>query len=162
MTALRFGTAAFFTLMLALFVAACSSPPPADPGAGSTTSRPSDSAKPPVTDTADPVALDLAVDVAVGALTAFADHDRSYDDWWASLSPFLDAEALQAYAYTDPRLVPPSHVTGPGIIAAAVSSTQVTVLVPTDAGQYRVELFRQVDGGSPGPWLVNSMTPPEL
>lgn len=89
----------------------------------------------------------------------FADHDRDYDDWWAALSPYLDPVALSDYAYTDPRLVPPTQVTGDGVVSAAPSSTQITVLVPTDAGQYRVELFRQASEAGAGPWLVNSMTP---
>lgn len=161
MSATRSTAAAMLALSIALMLSSCvTSPTPTAPTPESTTSRASDSAEPRVTDTADPTAQDEAVQVAVTAMTEFANRQRSYDEWWAGLSPYLDPAALDAYAYTDPRLVPPSAVTGAGMVAAAISSTQVTVLVPTDAGQYSVELFRQADGGDLGPWLVNSMTPP--
>lgn len=137
-----------------------------EPQTETTTSRPADPTKENVTepvpaatnaaDIADDAALQEAVVVAESAMREFVNHDREYDAWWAALSPYLDPDALSDYAYTDPRMVPVAQVTGPGVVSASPSGTQVTVLVPTDGGQYRVDVFRQAAGAA---WLVGSMTP---
>jgi hypothetical protein len=94
-------------------------------------------------------------------MRVFVQRDLPYDQWWKQLSPSLTPDGVYAFEYTDPRNVPASKVTGPGQVSAAPSATSVTVLVPTDVGQYQVTLDRRVeDGTPPGPWLVDNMTPP--
>jgi hypothetical protein len=106
----------------------------------------------------DPAGADDATAVARSAMEAFVQNTLPYDQWWAGLSPYLDGDALVAYEYTDPTLVPASSVTGDPQVSAAPDATQITVLVPTDVGQYRVLLNRQAVGGE---WTVSRLTPPE-
>lgn len=94
-------------------------------------------------------------------MTSFANHNRSYEEWWAELSPMLTNDALLAYEGTNPARVRPSQVTGPGVVASAPNFNQMSVLVPTDIGQYTIELIRQGDGhgnGTPS-WFVDRLTP---
>ncbi|MDQ0729103.1 hypothetical protein [Microbacterium sp. W4I20] len=95
-------------------------------------------------------------------MATFADHDRSYDEWWAALSPMLTNDALVAYEGTDPANVRPSQVTGPGEVASASNFNQMSVLVPTDVGQYTIDLIRQGDNNANGTpsWFVDRLTPP--
>jgi hypothetical protein len=95
---------------------------------------------------------------AAEAMTAFVDRTLPYDQWWAQLAPYLSASALVAYEYTDPTNVPASAVTGDPLVVAAPDGTTLSVLVPTDQGQYRVELERQSDQAA---WAVSRFTPPE-
>jgi len=119
-------------------------------------------AQPAPTSTIAPDALDDGVRVAEEAMTSFANHNRSYEEWWAELSPMLTNDALLAYEGTNPARVRPSQVTGPGVVASAPNFNQMSVLVPTDIGQYTIELIRQGDGhgnGTPS-WFVDRLTPP--
>jgi hypothetical protein len=95
--------------------------------------------------------------IAAAAMGAFVDRDLAYDQWWAGFSPYLGGDALVAYEYTDPAMVPASKVTGETQVSAAPDATQITVLVPTDVGQYQVILNRQAVGGE---WTVSRLTPP--
>lgn len=95
--------------------------------------------------------------IAAKALTAFVDRGRPYDVWWPDFSQYLGPEALYAFEFTDPAKVPASTVTGPPIVAAAPSATEITVLVPTDFGQYSVTLNRQ---NRDGEWTITRLTPP--
>lgn len=118
--------------------------------------------RPHPTSTIAPDALDDGVRVAEEAMATFADHDRSYDDWWAALSPMLTNDALVAYEGTDPANVRPSQVTGPGEVASATNFNQMSVLVPTDVGQYTIDLIRQGDNNTNGTpsWFVDRLSPP--
>lgn len=118
---------------------------------------------PTPTDTVSPEGLDDGVKVAEQAMSAFANHNRSYDEWWAELSPLLTTDAQLAYEDTNPARVRPSQVTGAGVVASAPNFNQMSVLVPTDIGQYTIELLRQGDdnpNGTPS-WYVDRITPPE-
>lgn len=118
--------------------------------------------RPYPTSTVPADALDDGVRVAEEAMATFADHDRSYDEWWAALSPMLTNDALVAYGDTNPARVRPSQVTGAGEVASAPNFNQMSVLVPTDVGQYTIELVRQGDdnpNGTPS-WFVDRLTPP--
>lgn len=102
-----------------------------------------------------------AASAAEAVMGAFVDHDRPYDTWWAEFSSRLTATAQDVWAYTDPRLVPASTLTGPPMVTDAPSSTQVFVDVPTDAGSYALELIRNAaPGAGQGPWQVQTITPP--
>jgi hypothetical protein len=156
----RFAPGAALVVALALVPAlsACTSPDaPESPTPTTSTARSTDSASSPP-DTMDPSGAEDASAVARSAMEAFVQNKLPYDEWWAGLSPYLDGDALVAYEYTDPALVPASSVTGDPQVSAAPDATQITVLVPTDVGQYQVLLNRQAVGGE---WTVSRMTPPE-
>lgn len=114
-------------------------------------------------DKADFQSQQAAVEAAEAAMTAFVTHDRDYDAWWAELSPLLTVEAQEAWAYTDPRMITATQLTGPATIVDAPSSTLVIVDVPTDVGTWRLELVRQVEVGatSKGEWRAFTLMPPE-
>jgi hypothetical protein len=135
--------------------------PVASPSRTTTSSQadtPDNDTEPSVPDTLSPESEGSAATAATKALAVFADHDRPYAAWWAAFSPLLTNEAYQDYEYTDPTQVPVSKVTGAGRISAAPSATEATVLVPTNVGQYQVQLQRQ---STSAPWFVGVMTPPQ-
>lgn len=98
--------------------------------------------------------------VALKAVSAFVDHSRPQDVWWADFSQYLASDAVYVWEGTRAYRVPASKVTGDPV-ATYNSGTSVSVLVPTDAGQYRLDMIRRVEVGvSAGPWIVFAMTPP--
>lgn len=156
----RFAPSAAVLVALALVPAlsACTSPDvPESPSPTTSTARSTDTAS-PVPDTMDPAGADTAATVALAAMEAFVQNDLPYDDWWAGFSRYLGGDALVAYEYTDPALVPASSITGDPRVSSAPDATQITVLIPTDVGQYQVLLNRQAVGGE---WTVSRLTPPE-
>jgi len=156
----RFAPGAALVVALALVpgLAACTSPDaPESPTPTTSTARSTDSAS-SAPDTMDPDGAEDATAIARSAMDAFVQNQLPYDQWWAGLSPFLDGDALVAYEFTDPSLVPASSVTGEPRVSSAPDATQITVLVPTDVGQYQVLLNRQAVGGE---WTVSRLTPPE-
>lgn len=114
-------------------------------------------------DKADFQSQQAAVQAAETAMTVFVTHDRDYEAWWAELSPLLTVEAQEAWAYTDPRMITVTQLTGPATIVDAPSSTLVIVDVPTDVGIWRLELVRAVEVGatSKGEWKAFTLMPPE-
>ena len=152
------GTALVIALALVPAVSACTSPDaPESPTPTTSTARSVDGLS-PAPDTMDPSGAEDASAVARSAMEAFVQNQLPYDEWWAGLSPYLDGDALVAYEFTDPSLVPASSVTGEPRVSSAPDATQITVLVPTDVGQYQVLLNRQAVGGE---WTVSRLTPPE-
>lgn len=119
--------------------------------------------EPVADDKADFKSQQEAVAAAEAAMTAFVSHDRDYDAWWAELSPLLTVEAQDAWAYTDPRMITVTQLTGPPTIVDAPSSTLVIVDVPTDIGVWRLELVRAAEVGttSQGTWKAFTLMPPE-
>lgn len=99
-----------------------------------------------------------ATAAATKAMTAFARPKLDHDTWWAELSPLLNQQAREDYAYVQPQAIPASSVTGPAKITDDSSALVVHVSVPTNVGAYDVILNR-VDGASP--WLAARFTPPE-
>lgn len=114
-------------------------------------------------DKADFKSQQEAVAAAEAAMTVFVSHDRDYDAWWAELSPLLTVEAQDAWAYTDPRMITVTQLTGPATIVDAPSSTLVVVDVPTDIGVWRLELVRAAEVGTTGQgaWKAFTLMPPE-
>lgn len=143
-------------ICLSLLLAGCTtSETPATTGVPAT-------AQPQPVETTSPASLAEGVADAEQAMARFATRDRSYGEWWAALSPMLTNDALAAYADTNPAQIPPSQVTGAGVVASAPSFNRMSVLVPTDVGQYTVELVRQSDDNpaTVPSWLVDRITPP--
>lgn len=102
-----------------------------------------------------------AEQVAVAALTAFVNHGRSQEEWWADFSQYLSPEALYVWEGVRADRVSASAITGEPI-TTVVDGTFVTVILPTDAGSYRLDMAKRVsEAGSGGTWLVFEMTAPE-
>lgn len=101
---------------------------------------------------------DRVTTIAREVMTAFARPSLSESRWWADLSPYLSAEAQDAYSGTDPAEVPVSRVTGDVDLVDLDSPLVAIAHVPTDAGLYAVTMAR--DPGT-SHWLVQRITPPE-
>ncbi|WP_424937772.1 MULTISPECIES: hypothetical protein [Bacteria] len=101
-----------------------------------------------------------AESVAVAALTAFVDHKRPQEQWWADFSQYLSPEALYVWEGVRADRVMASTITGDPV-TTVVDGTFATVLLQTDAGGYRLDMTRRVSPESTGGvWLVFEMTPP--
>lgn len=112
-------------------------------------------------DTASLKSQQEAADLAEQLMPQFLNHALPYDQWWAAVSPSMTVEARYMWQDTDPKAIRGATVTGPATVAAAPSSTQVTVDVPSDAGVWQLELIRQAEeGAAPGRWQVFALTSP--
>jgi hypothetical protein len=102
---------------------------------------------------------DAAKEVAVNALTDFARPEVEETQWANDFARWLTPEATTAYSAVDPANVPVTEVTGPAILEIdEANGFGVIATVPTDIGDYRVQLLRQ---GQDEPWKVNRLYPPE-
>ncbi|WP_193614282.1 hypothetical protein [Nocardioides lijunqiniae] len=89
---------------------------------------------------------------AVVVLRTWARPDLPYEQWWAELEPLLDASGRQAYAATDPAVVPPLTVRQGGRVLEE-TPMRALVAVPTSAGRFTVELTRSgVSAEAGGGW----------
>ena len=86
----------------------------------------------------------------MAAAQAFARPPEPIDParWWQRLSPLLAARARQDYTGTDPAAVAFTALTGPGVVVATDAPRDLlgVVVVPTDAGPWRIELERDGAG----------------
>lgn len=110
--------------------------------------------------TASTPRTDEASVAAVEAMTAYVQHHDDEATWWAGLSPYLSPEAKFVIDGTDPAQIPATRITGDAI-ATPASASSVSVLVPTDAGQYRFDMTTRGDDGAVGVWVVSGFTAPE-
>lgn len=106
----------------------------------------------------DDASRESAVTAAETVLSAFAQPDLSFDQWWAQVQPLLDQKASRDYSYMDPAVIPVTAVTGEGTLLDEDSAYVARVEVPTDAGLYTVIMSR---GDANAPWLTSRITPPE-
>lgn len=87
---------------------------------------------------------------AAAALRAFARPQQGVTPraWWAAVKPYLSEQATADYAGTDPRQVPFTKVTGAGVILPTDAPAHLlrVALVPTDAGDYLVEMSTDPTG----------------
>lgn len=112
-----------------------------------------------VNDTAAEASIADAERAAVAALQLYLTRLPA-DQWWSQLSPHLSPEASYEIEGTDPQQIPATVITGPPVSVAS-SSTFVSVLLPTDAGQYQLDVTKRGDNPSNGTWIVFALTPPE-
>lgn len=106
----------------------------------------------------DDASRESAVTAAETVLSAFAQPDLSFDQWWAQVQPLLDQKASRDYSYMDPAVIPVTEVTGEGTLLDEDSAYVARVEVPTDAGLYTVIMSR---ADANAPWLTSRITPPE-
>ncbi len=102
---------------------------------------------------------DAAKQVAEDALADFARPDVEETQWANDFARWLTPEATTSYSALDPANVPVSEVTGPATLDIdETNGFGVIATVPTDIGDYGVQLLRQ---GQDEPWKVNRLYPPE-
>jgi hypothetical protein len=95
---------------------------------------------------------------AVAAMSDFVAHDQPYKAWWGAFSEHLTGAAAQGFETIDPAQIPATKVTDEGQVAGFPDGTSATVLVGTDAGQYRLFLIRET---TEHPWFVDRLEPAE-
>lgn len=102
---------------------------------------------------------EAAKDTAVNALRDFARPDLQETQWSNDFARWLTPEATTAYSAVDPANVPVTKVTGLATLDIdEANGFGVMATVPTDIGDYGVQLLRQ---GQDEPWKVNRLYPPE-
>jgi hypothetical protein len=102
---------------------------------------------------------EAARDVAVNAMRDFARPELDETRWANDFARWLTPKATTAYSFVDPANVPVTEVTGPASLEIdEANGFGATATVPTDIGNYRVQLLRQ---GQDEPWKVNRLHPPE-
>lgn len=107
----------------------------------------------------DAAARTAAVSAGVQAMALYARPAVSAAAWLEGLSALLTPDALEAYTGTDPSMVPAHAVTGPGRITVdPANGYGCHVLVPTDVGEYDVQLVR---AGAASPWKVARFNLPQ-
>jgi hypothetical protein len=151
--ALGVGVTARTTLAVALLVvlgatAGCATPAGKTPESGSAAkSSPSAPASPtasPMFTPTAPAGTPLGSGERVWA--AFSNRSLAYDAWWAQLKPLLSEAAQAVYVYDDPSKIPAMKPTGKIHLAAKAPDQPrytVEVLVPTDKGQWGLDLERR-------------------
>jgi hypothetical protein len=77
---------------------------------------------------------------------AFSERGLSQKAWWTQLKPLLSDSAQAVYVYDDPSKIPAMKLTGKIHVAAKApdqAGFTVEVLVPTDKGQFGLDLERR-------------------
>ena len=79
-------------------------------------------------------------------VTAVLNTKQSRDQWAANLAQYATTQYARDLAHTDPADIPAQQITGPARVTHVTGTgTQITVLVPTSAGGYTVQLGRDRD-----------------
>jgi hypothetical protein len=133
------------TVVVVLLLSGCSTTEPRPrPAASTSSSRTShvvlelheDHPSPGSAEERDPVAA------ARTFLIAWSRPDLSYPQWWSTVEPLLNAQGQQAYAGTDPAVVPRLHVSGELELVSSSVDTSALVWIPTDQGRFGLQLSR--------------------
>ena len=104
------------------------------------------------------VASDEVIVAATRVLDTWSQPSRRYRDWWSALRPLLTPGGREAYAYTDPSLVPDLGNVSADDITVNPAGTAATVYFTTAGGRFGVDLSRR---GAPGAWLANRVVFPD-
>jgi len=106
----------------------------------------------------DEASKTAALDTASKAMTLYARPTVTDKVWIQDLGQLLTTQATADYQYVDPTNIPATKVTGTGQLRIdEANGFGCHVLVPTDAGDYDVQLLRSA---ADKPWQVNRFTPP--
>lgn len=106
----------------------------------------------------DDAARAAAVERGTQVMRLFARRTVSAPVWHTDLAPLLTARAGEVYRHVDPLNVPPTRVTGVGVLTPSSTALVARVAVPTDAGVYLVILARSDQAPA---WLADRIMPPE-
>jgi hypothetical protein len=85
---------------------------------------------------------------AGGVLNTWAERGLKYDAWWAKLSPLLTPGAREAYAFTDPKLLPTLRTIKYADMVQGPSANTLTVYFDTGGGKFGIDVSRR-DASSP-------------
>lgn len=98
--------------------------------------------------------------VAVEGLETYYAAEKSRDDWFADLSPYLSTMGKQAYGTVDPAQIEPVNIDSNGEVrtVSMAGRGEIILAVPTDAGDVQVELLIEEPNG---PWLIDRFTFPK-
>lgn len=117
---------------------------------------PSPSASPSATPTLDPDRANVdgrrgaRLELATDAARAFArpSAQTPQQQWWDQLRPYLDTDYVDDFEYIDAQRVPFTKITGRARLepTAAPETLLTLVRIPTDAGDYAVEIQDAEDG----------------
>jgi hypothetical protein len=100
-----------------------------------------------------------AKDTAVAALRDFARPQIPNPQWANDFARWLTPAATADYAGTDPATVPAQAVIGEAVLTTdPANGFGATAAVPTDIGDYTVQLLRR---DQDSPWKVHRMYPPD-
>lgn len=103
----------------------------------------------------------LATSTATAFMTAFARPGAAVDDaaWWAKVRSFMTAQAASDYEGIGPSQIPYARITGAAVVIPtdAPADLLTAVRVPTDAGDYVVELTTTERG-----MQVSRVVPPSV
>lgn len=148
---------------------ASTTPPPSTPKPKPTTStapRTGDDVEIP-TPTSAPTGEEAKVLAAARSIAkAYARPPASVtqQQWWARLQPLLSAQARSDYMYVQGRKVPFTRVIAEPLLETSAQGEDAhlsaTVLVPTDAGTYELQLIT-VDGSTWRATRITSLEDPE-
>lgn len=101
----------------------------------------------------DAAAEKEAIEVASNCMAFFSLTDQSATDWKALMADCLTPKAKQAWANVRPDLIPVKEILAYATLDADRSNPYwVWATVPTNDGDYRVQLYRE---GIGKPWLID-------
>lgn len=101
--------------------------------------------------TADPATRSETV-VARQVLLTWARPQVPAKQWWDDLEPMLSPSAGEAYAYTDPSILPALEITGTPSVEESSVTTWALVWFPTTKGRFGVQLSRTSETAA---WLMS-------
>lgn len=104
------------------------------------------------------VADNEIVTAATRVLDTWSRPGRGYREWWGALSPLLTPGGREAYAYTDPSLIPDLGDIAADGVSVTPGGTTATVYFTTADGRFGVDLSRR---GLAKPWLANRVVFPD-
>lgn len=109
----------------------------------------------------DATAEKEAIDTASNGMALFSlTKDRSAADWKETMDDWLTPKAQQAWANVRPDLIPVKEILAMATLDADRSNPYwVWATVPTNDGDYRVQLYRE---GSGKPWLIDLIRPKNI
>lgn len=102
-----------------------------------------------------------AIDTASNGMALFSlTKDRTAAEWKKTMANWLTPKAQQAWADVRPDLIPVKEIVAMATLDADRSNPYwVWATVPTNDGDYRVQLYRE---GVGKPWLIDLIRPKNL
>lgn len=106
----------------------------------------------------DQASRTAALATATKAMALYARPKAPAAAWIQDLGQLMTPQAAADYQDTDPAGIPATRITGTGQLRIDPGNGYgCHAVVPTDAGDYDVQLLRTAAGA---PWQVNRITPP--
>lgn len=108
----------------------------------------------------DAAAEKEAINVASNCMALFTLREYSATAWKATMADCLTPKAKQAWANVRPDLIPVTDILAYATLDADRSNPYwVWATLPTNDGDYRVQLYRE---GAGKPWLIDLIRPKDL